>query len=469
MDVYNFRFAEQYNGFWKIKGSRGKSIYGILSIRDGNITLELVDQNLPTEQNPYSFVNEIRGYAYFKESEQKKNCYHFILKDIECRSYSVFGDRMVKTIYDVSYLYVSDRKNFKTNRIRSCCIRNGLMESWVSNITLNSCSFDDTKDIRFGYKQSEPLNLYYSTFERIYLYFSYDYNLPDKNGFRLANKTFLNVEFKKVNHFVDSLNTLSSVHWFFSLIWNNSASPDYFCFRTRDGQFIFKESNKHSFRFTPNDTLIRNNLSDFPEGIFSVLFEKWFLSLKSNYQPIESFFEVVYNDYMNPSSKIKNLLTVIDGLIPNEKAEKVEVAKGCSALLNKVSMHINNKEKKLLKSLMFKAEPFTLKEKIDKALGDLSSYVELKIEEGFSIKVVNTRNVLTHPHKRTNNVYSKEQYRDLTFCLESLIRAFLLLQINMPSDIARKTVGAITSPMMTRDSDIDVRCLKEERRCGTEQ
>ena len=167
--------------------------------------------------------------------------------------------------------------------------------------------------------------------------------------------------------------------------------------------------------------------------------------------------------------KIKNLLTVIDGLIPNEKAEKVEVAKGCSALLNKVSMHINNKEKKLLKSLMFKAEPFTLKEKIDKALGDLSSYVELKIEEGFSIKVVNTRNVLTHPHKRTNNVYSKEQYRDLTFCLESLIRAFLLLQINMPSDIARKTVGAITSPMMTRDSDIDVRCLKEERRCGTEQ
>ena len=115
MDVYNFRFAEQYNGFWKIKGSRGKSIYGILSIRDGNITLELVGQNLPTEQIPYSFVNEIRGYAYFKESEQKKNCYHFILKDIECRSYSVFGDRMVKTIYDVSYLYVSDRKNFKTN------------------------------------------------------------------------------------------------------------------------------------------------------------------------------------------------------------------------------------------------------------------------------------------------------------------------------------------------------------------
>lgn len=445
MDVYNFRFVERYNGFWKIKGNRGKSIYGILTIGDDNISLELVGQNLPAKHIHNSFVNEIRGYAFYKDNDNNRHGYHFILKELEYRTHSVFGDHMTNTVYDVKYLYVSDRKNFKTEKILSCCVRNGIMDSWVSNITINSCKFDFSK-IHFEYQQNKPINLFCSKDKRIYLYFGYDYYFPDKKGFRLNHKSFLNIEFEKRTTFYESLTLLISIHWFFTLIWNNFTPPDYFCFRNREGQFIFKESNRHSYKYISKNYSLRAEINDYPEDMFPHFFEKWFQNLESNYQPIESFFETVENEYMNPSSMIKNYLTVIDGMIPNEKTEKIEVVKGCSAILEKVSSQISKKEIKLLRSLMYKAEPFTLKEKIDFVLGNVSSYVELKLEELFSTKVVNTRNVLTHPHKRTNNVYGKEQYRDLAYCLESLIKAFLLLQISIPSDIARKTIGKITSP-----------------------
>lgn len=445
MDVYNFQFVERYHGFWRIKGDRGKSIYGILTIVDDNISLELVGQNLPAKQIHYSFINEIRGYAFYKDNDKNRHGYHFILKELEYRTYSVFGDHMTNATYDVNYLYVSDRKNYKTEKILSCCVRNGIMDSWVSNITIKSCNFDFDK-IHFEYQQSKPMNLFRSNDKRVYLYFGYDYNYPDKKGFRLNHKTFLNIEFEKQKSFYDSLRLSSSIHWFFALLWNNTTPPDYFCFRTREGQFIFKESNKHSNKYTHREYSLRTDINDYPEDMFPHFFEKWFQILKSNFQPIESFFETFENEYMNPSSMIKNYLTVMDGMIPNEKTEKIEVVKGCSVILDKVSTHISKKEIKLLRNLFYKPEPFTLKEKIDLVLGNLNSYVDINKEVDFSTKVVNTRNVLTHPHKRTNNVYSKEQYRDLAYCLESLIKAFLLLQISIPSEIARKTIGKITCP-----------------------
>ena len=283
---------------------------------------------------------------------------------------------------------------------------------------------------------------------RIYLNFGYDYNYPDKKGFKLAHKSFLNVEFDGLKHFDVALNVLNSIHWLFSIIWYNNSSPEYFCFRTREGQFIFKESRKYSYKYTTKNNSIRTDIEDYGEELFSDLFRKWFLVLDSDFSSVESFFESLDNDYMNPSAKIKNYTTVIDGLIKSEKTDLVEVELGCSDLIEKVSEHINKKELKLLKRFLYKHEPFTLKEKLEKIVSELNSYVELNIEDDFSSKVVNTRNILTHVrlHRRTDKVYKKEQYRDLGLCLESLIIAYLLLQIGVSSEIARKTIGTITSP-----------------------
>lgn len=448
MDVYNFQFAEKYQGFWKIKGSRRKPLAGILSIKNDVISLEVTGQNIQTRNWAVPYITAIEGYAFYKDENEKNHDYHFILKGLNFRSRSVFGKHMFNASYDVNILFVSDKKGFRTEKIRSCCIRNGLMDKWVSDITINSCSFEFPPNLQFKYKQSESMTLFQSGENKIFLYFGYDFNYPDRKGFRLTNKSFLNVEFEGLKYFDESLSILSSIHWLFSIVWNNNSSPEYLCFRTNDGQFLYKESRKYSYKYTTKNNSISTDVNDFDGRAFPDLFRTWFLVLESNLSSVESFFETLDNDFMNPSSRIKNYTTVIDGLVKSEKTELVEVEHGCSDLIEKVSGYINKKESKLLKRFLFKHEPFTLKEKLEKVLCELNSFVEVIVEDDFCLKVVNTRNILTHGRvrKRADKIYKKEQYRDLALCLESLIMAYLLQQIGMPSEIAKKIIRTISSP-----------------------
>ena len=448
MDVYNFQFAESYQGFWKIKGSRRKPLTGVLTIKNDVISLEVIGQDVRIKNWAVSYIPVIEGYAYYKDDNQKNHDYYFILKGLNFRSHSVFGKHMFNALYDVNILLVSDTKGFGTNNIRSCCIRNGLMDKWVSDITINSCSFEFPPNLLFKYKQRESMTLFQSGANRIYLYFGYDFNYPDKKGFRLTNKSFLNVEFERLKNFDESLNILSSVHWLFSIVWNNNSSPEYLCFRTNKGQFLYKESRKYSYKYTSKNDTLSTDINDFDEVAFPDMFRKWFFVLESNLSSVESFFETLDNDFMNPSSRIKNYSTVIDGLVKSEKTELVEVEPGCSVLIEKVSEYMNKKEKQLLKRYLFKHEPFTLKEKLEKILGELNSYIELNVEDDFSSKVVNTRNILTHGRvrKRADKTYKKEQYRNLAFCLESLIMAYLLQQIGTSSKTAKKIIRTISSP-----------------------
>lgn len=448
MDVYNFRFAEQYQGLWKIKGSRRKPMFGVLTIKNDIISLEIVGQNVSEKNWAVSFIPEIEGYAFYKDENQKNHDYHFILKGVAFKIHSIFGDHMLNSTFDVNSIFVSDKKKFKANRIRSCCIRNGLMDSWISSIAIGSCTFEYVPSILFKHKQKESMTLFQLGSNKIYLYFGYDFNYPDKKGFRFAHKSFLNVEFERLKNFDKSLRILSYVHWLFSIIWNNNSSPEYFCFRTKNGQFIYKESKKHSYKYITNNDSIRTYIYDYDEALFPEIFRRWRALLESNISALESFFEAFENDYMNPSSKIKSYSTVIDGLVNREKTELVEVEQGCSDLIEKVSGYINKKESKLLKRYLFKHESFTLKEKIEKILTALNSYVELIIESDFITKVVNTRNILTHSRirKKADKVYKKEQYQDLSICLESLVMAYLLQQVGIPSEVAKKIIGAISSP-----------------------
>ena len=448
MDVYNFQFAEKYQGFWKIKGSRRRPLAGVLTIKNDVISLEVIGQDVLIKNWAVSYIPVIEGYAFYKDENQKNHDYHFILKGLSFKKHSVFGDHMLNAEYDVRVILVSDKKKLETDRVRSCCIRNGLMDSWVKDITINSYSFEFPPNLQLKYKQSESLVLYQTKSNRIYLYFGYDYNFPDKNGFRLAHKSFLNVEFDGLKHFDESLISLLSIHWLFSLIWNNNSSPEYLCFRTQKGQFLYKESRKYTYKYSLKSGSISTDVTDFDEVAFPELFRKWFLVLESNLSSVESIFETLDNDFMNPSSKIKNYTTAIDGLVKSEKTESVEVEQGCSDLIEKVSGYINKKEAQLLKRFLFKHEPFTLKEKLEKILGDLNSYIELNVEDGFSSKVVNTRNILTHGRirKKADKIYKKEQYRDLALCLESLVMAYLLQQIGIPSETAKKITGTVSSP-----------------------
>ena len=58
-----------------------------------------------------------------------------------------------------------------------------------------------------------------------------------------------------------------------------------------------------------------------------------------------------------------------------------------------------------------------------------------------------TRNLLTHTKSSGKDVFHKEQYRDVAFCLEDLIMAYILFKIGVPKEIAKKILNSeITMP-----------------------
>jgi hypothetical protein len=45
---------------------------------------------------------------------------------------------------------------------------------------------------------------------------------------------------------------------------------------------------------------------------------------------------------------------------------------------------------------------------------------------------------LTHTKASGKDVFQKEQYRDVAFCVDDLIRAYILFEIGVPKEIAKK-------------------------------
>ena len=447
MNNYGFHFAESYQGYWNI-AQIGRKIPGTLHIEKHSIRLELFWNNVTHVD--LRVIPSATGYAY-TDIENKKTCYYFVLKGLQLMSVSWFGKHQSQYKLDVNNFCMSDKPRFSTNGIVNCCIRTQLMDKWVWDYTQESYSdlwpYKENESIEVKYQAKPSLTLFESVLFELYLRFGYEAYTPNADGFGMSTHTFLNLRLKKKQKFYDALDFAESVIWLFSLLWNNQFSPDFIEFRTSKGKFIYKKSDKYQFKyFDVINKSLRTDISDFDVKELSYSIESWFRFVEKEKVSIGSFFETQYNEHIIPSAKIKNYMSVVDGLIKNEKTEKVEVEHGCADLLDKISRYINKKERKMLNRLMFRNEKFTLKEKLEKVIDGLHSYIELNIEDDFSSKAVNTRNVLTHVCKKTEKIYKKDQYMDLAFCLELLIMAFLLQQIGVHSEISKKIIGVISSP-----------------------
>ena len=73
----------------------------------------------------------------------------------------------------------------------------------------------------------------------------------------------------------------------------------------------------------------------------------------------------------------------------------------------------------------------------------LSEYVPINLEQDFCPKTIETRNLITHSKENSNDVFKKEQYRDVVFCLEDIIKAYILKNIGVPQDVAKKIISKI--------------------------
>ena len=449
MNNYGFHFAESYQGYWNI-AQIGRKIPGTLFIEKHSIRLELFWNNITSID--VRVISSVKGYA-FAEQENKKSCYFFVLKELHLMSVSWFGKHQSQYKLDVNYFYISDEPKFSTSGIVNCCIRTQLMDKWVWGYTHDSYSdlwpYKENGIIEVKYQAKPSLTLFVSTLFELYLKFSNEAHTPNAYGFSMSTHTFLNLRFKKKQKFYDALDFAESVTWLFSLLWNNQFTPDFIEFRTLKSKFIYKQSDRYRFKYRDvNNTSLRTKISDFNEEELSTIIEKWFHLLNKEIVSLETFFETQYNEHITPSAMLKNHMSVIDGLsreieVPaTGQSNKSKRLEKFETLLNDIRPHISANKFNEIKMAILRESPSELKPRFAQLINILSEYTNIALSLDFVLRTVETRNLLTHTRSSGKDVFHKEQYRDVAFCLEDLIRAYILFKIGVPKEIARKILSS---------------------------
>lgn len=445
MNNYGFHFAESYQGCWNI-AQIGRKIPGTLYIDKHSIRLELFWNNVT--HIDLRVFSSATGYAY-TDIGNKKTCYYFMLKGLQLMYVSWFGKHQSQYKLDVNYFCMSDKPRFSTNGIVNCCIRTQLMDKWVWDYTQNSYSnlwpFNENDAIEIKYQAKPSLTLYESALYELYIKFSNEAHTPNADGFSMSTHSFLNLRLKKKQKFYNSLDIVESVIWLFSLLWNNQFSPDFIEFRTSNAKFIYKQSDRYSYKYRDvNNSSLRTNISDFNIEELSTIIRRWFQLLENNIDSVATFFETQYNEHMSPSAMLKNYMSVIDGLsrelkVPatgqshnNQKYKRFE------DIFKNIKPYLRPKEYNEIKMAVLRESPSELKPRFVQLLNNLLEYANIELNPDFCYRAVETRNFLTHPKASGKDVFHNEQYRDAAFCLEDLIRAYILNEIGVSKEIADK-------------------------------
>ena len=451
MNNYSFQFADNYLGFWNIPNI-GRRIPGVLYIEQHSVRLELFWNNAVSVD--MRAISSATGYAH-TEIGNKKQCYYFVLKGLKLMLYSWFGKHQSKYILDVNHFFMSDKQRFSTSGILNCCIRTHLMDNWVWNYTQNSYSslwpFKENDGVEIKYQAKPSLTLYESPLYVLYIKFSHEAHTPNASGVNMSTNSFLNLTLKKKLKFYDALDLTESIIWLFSLLWNNQFNPQFIEFRTAKSKFIYKQSDRYSYKYhdVANNALT-TSISDFEEKELSTIIANWFNLIDEEKSTLTTFFETQFNEHTTPSTMIKNYISTIDGLtrylkipISGQIAGPKRIKK-FEFLFEKIKKVLSPNEFNVLKMAVLRESSSDLKPRFSYLIEILTGYINVEIDADFYLKAIETRNVITHPKSMGKDTFLIEQYRNVAYCLEDIIRAYILYDLGMPKDLAKKIVKGIS-------------------------
>lgn len=454
MNNYSFQFADSYLGFWNIP-KIGKKIPGTLFIEKHSIRLELFWNNVSAAN--MSTVSSATGYAY-SEIDNKKLCFYFALKGLRLANSSRFGNHQSKYKWDVDHFFMSDKPRFSINGILNCCIRTHLMDKWVWDYTKESYSdlwpFRENDGIELKYQAKPSLTLFESEKLCLYIKFSHAAHTPNALGFDMSTNTFLNLNLKKKHSFYDALDLTESVIWLFSLLWDNQFNPDFIEFRTEKSKFIYKQSDRYSYKYRDitHDNLI-TSISNFNDEELKTVIAKWFNFVEEERSALSTFFETQFNEHTTPATRIKNYVSVIDGLTRNVRvpssgqiSDKARLKKFDSSF-KKIKGVLSQKEFNEIKMAILRESPTELKPRFSYLMEILKEYVKVDTELDFCKKVIETRNIITHPKSMGKDVFRKEQYIDVAYCLEDIVRAYILYRVGVPNKLALKIMSGFSQQL----------------------
>lgn len=459
MNYYTFQFEKAYQGYWNIP-TLGEKIPGVLHIEKYMVRLDLFWNETPRTSKMK--IESATGYAY-AQNKDKKECYYFTLFDLNITYASFFGDKQSQFSFDIADFIISDVSNNDYKKIKSICITSELLDRWVIDYTRNCFEYEypseRVKSYTITYTPRELLTLYESERIHAYIYFGFREAWATHSGCNMSTRSFLNIEFKTKKEavpFEDASNMSEYFIWLLSLLWNNTTSPDFVGFRTEGANFIYKQSERYSYKYTDSkSTFIRSYLSDFPPKELTSIINKWIVLINNHVNALSTFFETQYNHHITPIAAIKNYISVIDEMskdlhIKNNGQIKRGIrTKEIDTIFEKVEsgydkIGLNKDELTILKNAIYRQSSKDLNVRFPYIFKTIENYVDIYLKSDFCDKAINTRNFITHLKGRNGDLFSKEEYWSLAVCLERIIISYLLHELGVKSDIAKKIVGEIT-------------------------
>ena len=446
MNNYNFKFAQSYQGFWNIPGI-GDNIPGTLFLEKHNIHLDLFWNNNP---KIHKFkIDEAGGYACASNSENKTYSY-FILNDLLCTSASWSTNGQSQFYFEIASIIIADDINFEMNNIENICIRTKYLDLWLNDYIRNCFNIPPIKEngsFSIEYTPQKSLTLYESDLLRVYIHFGIGWTMPSYKGFNLTTRCFLNIRLKKNLSFDEAYEMSENFIQLLALLWNNRFCPDFIEFYSGDTSFIYKQSDKYSYKYQEGEiNTINTCFTDFADDDFSSIMSRWIDLTRQKADTISTFQETFFNSHLSPSTVIKNYITVIDGLTKNDYVKTnghIQPGKTKDQyviLLQKVKekldvIGINKDEFNRLENAVLRQPKNSLKSRFQNILNNLSHYITIDLDTDFCEKAINTRNYITHIRNKSDIVFPKNQYRALSTCLVKLIIAHLLHYIGIEPKI----------------------------------
>lgn len=445
---FDFKYSNSYTGIWYIPNSTNDTkIYGTLSLDKQSMTIDFVTSGTNSD---YLGINIPRmdGVVYSADEKGKECTYTLSLRNLHFLKSNSFHTDCNHFLYDVKTLITFKGKvNF--NKIKSVCFYTKMLNKWARQQIKDCFKTSDLYEGRIYFSRPQPIVLFENSEIELSLFIGHK-TFFDIETVGISVKPFFTLNFKIPVEFAKAQFEITKYSQLLFLLWNNNYEYDFVEYRTEEGRFTCKTSEKHLFRYmsTCKSAFPFTELSDIlNEKLSFEIIGKWTKLYEEYQDAIITFIETSLNSISSPSMKIKNYVSALDAFSKDLKGEEKEIDKNTKksriiyGILKKTDKILTKNEINQLKTWTLREKGTALKPRLKKLIAELGELLsDSDIDNTFIDKIVNTRNNFTHPKEYEENSFKYSELDDAAYLLTKITRAFLLREIGLDKNVIKEII-----------------------------
>jgi hypothetical protein len=444
LDKSKFKYYSNYTGLWSFSETTNQKLFGTLHIEANKMWIELFFESC--KEFP-EIIETITGQASAIDSTGKEHAANIRANGLTFEQYCHLENGLWHYRYSVSCIYMYDGE-LKTDNLHSIQLRASILDDWAASIMRNAFHSEVFQDIPaehhgIYYVMPMPYNLFKNKDVHVSIQFCSQYQIGGINQ-GVKQKSFLRISLNKPNSFESILGYAKEFQYLFYLLTNRIFPIDYMFCEYGNNIFFYKDNEQQACRYIeehPNAEPF-STVEDFGIEEIKTIFSKWDAFYNNHLEAINTYYETQSNIYTPPTAQIKNYISVIDALTKTivGKSEPIhplnKKAKFLESLFAKYN--IDSTERKCLTDWLVMQKAREIKPRLKQMIEFIGQYKPADLDANFVEKIVNTRNNQTHPKSNEEFCFHMDEYRKVSLQLSVIIRAYILMNIEVKDEIISK-------------------------------